>query len=427
MKPATPAITCHLLMTGNELMTGVTIDSNSAYIAEQLNSIGLAVHKMVTVGDSLQVLAREMQAAIAEADILVINGGLGPTVDDLTAEALALTCQQPLVKHPRAETHVRNWCAQRNMVPNEANLKQAILPASARIIPNPVGSAVGIEMTHGKCQIFCTPGVPAEMRAMMAESIIPNLRNTFPDSPQHFIKRLQVFGIGESGIQQKIRNELPPWPEEIELGFRAGMPSLELKLTVYHQHHLDLRDEWEQKVRQLLGSVIFGEESDTLASVVVKTLKQLKQTVTVAESCTGGLIASQITGIPGSSAIFGAGFVTYSNEAKHTLLGVRRESLARDGAVSESVVREMAASALERSGADLVVAVSGIAGPDGGTADKPVGTIWLAWGTQKEIKARKLFYPAERRFLQSLVAAYALDLIRREALGITDLPRYFRQ
>lgn len=413
-------------MTGNELMTGVTIDSNSAFIAEQLNSLGLKVHKIVTVGDNLPVLVDEIKEAVDLADILIINGGLGPTVDDLTAEALARACEQDLIHHPRAETHVRNWCAQRNIVPNDANLKQAILPATARIIPNSIGSAVGIEVNHRGCFVFCTPGVPNEMRAMMTDSIIPTIQKQFPDSRQHFIKRLQIFGIGESGIQQKIHSELANWPQEIELGFRAGMPTLELKLTVHDKLDIPLRDIWEQKVRNLLGSVVFGEGADTLASVVVNRLKEAGQTVTVAESCTGGLIASQLTAIPGASAVFEAGFVTYANTAKTAILGVRAESLEKYGAVSEQVVREMAIGALERTSADYVVAVSGIAGPDGGTAEKPVGTIWIAWGGRFDIKVRKLFYPAERRFLQALVSAYALDLIRREVLGITEMPRYFR-
>jgi len=419
---------CQLLMTGNELMTGVTVDSNSAFIAEQLHDIGISVHKKVTVGDSLPDLEHEIHAAFQHSHLLIINGGLGPTDDDLTALALAKVFQQPLLNHVEAEQHIRQWCASRGIAPNAANLKQALLPEYCTIIPNPVGSAVGIRLDfpQNRCLILCTPGVPSEMRLMMQQQIIPLLQKLYPDCQQQFIKRLQVFGMGESSIQQKIHNEMPDWPQEIELGFRAGMPSLEIKLTVHHKDLLELRRHWELRLRTLLGHHIFGEENDSLPSIVITSLMQKNQKLTLAESCTGGLIASMITSIPGSSNVFEAGFVTYSNDIKHQLLNVDTNDLQIQGAVSEIVVRQMAQGALEKSGANYVIAVSGIAGPEGGTPEKPVGSVWIAWGKKNKIKAHRFFYPAERKSFQLTVAAYALDLLRREILQITELPRYLK-
>jgi len=417
---------CQLLMTGNELMTGVTVDSNSAFIAEQLHDIGISVSKKVTVGDCLVDLEREISDACNNNQLLLINGGLGPTDDDLTARALARVCEQPLVNHADAEQHVRQWCTKRGITANNANLKQALLPRDAQIIPNSAGSAVGIRLKHKQCLILCTPGVPTEMRLMLQQEITPFLRKKFPDCRQQFIKRLQVFGMGESSIQQKVHNEIPDWPPEVELGFRAGMPTLEVKLTVREKNQIPLRDQYEHRLRALLGAQIFGEDNETLPSIVIDLLKKQQKKMVTAESCTGGLIASMITSIAGSSKVFEAGFITYSNEIKHRVLNVNTQTLLDQGAVSEAVVLQMAHGALEKTDADYVISVSGIAGPDGGTEEKPVGTVWLAWGEKEKMKTHKLFYPAERKYFQLIVAAYALDLIRRELLCITERPRYLK-
>ena len=421
---------CQLLMTGNELMSGVTIDSNSSWMAEQLLDIGIGVDKKVTVGDQLEDLQREIRDAIAHHDLLIINGGLGPTVDDLTAQALAEVCQQALRMHPAAEQHVQQWCQQRGVHANAANLKQALLPAEAEIIPNGSGSAVGIQLQHNRCLVLCTPGVPTEMKQMMEQSILPFLQKRLQARGagyrQPYIKRLQVFGMGESAIQQKIHNEYPDWPSAVALGFRAGFPTLEVKLTVYHADDLPLRQQVETRLRALLGTVIFGEGAQNLAGAVIELLRQRQQRITVAESCTGGLIASQLTAVAGASQVFDAGFVTYSDKMKQAMLGVDPLALQQHGAVSEIVVQQMLAGALQRSSADYGIAVSGIAGPDGGSAEKPVGTVWIAWGQSQHIKTRQLCYPAERKIFQAIVAAYGLDLIRRELEGITEAPRYFK-
>lgn len=416
---------CQLLMTGNELMTGVTVDTNAAWIAEKLFSIGIDVNKKVTIGDQLSDLEREIQQATEDSDLLIINGGLGPTVDDLTAQALASACHRTLVKNNLAEQHIYHWCSERGVIPNAANLKQAILPTDADIIPNAIGSAVGIRLNYKNCLVLCTPGVPREMRNMFEQEILPFLLLTFKGCAGSYIRRLQIFGMGESAIQQKIINEYSQWPSAIELGFRAGFPTLEVKLTVHSTEDLPIRDIWEKKLRTLLGSVIFGQEQDTLPKVLIDLLKEKNKRLVTAESCTGGLMASLITAIPGASQVFEAGFVTYSNVIKHRVLGVEQQALDEYGAVCETVVIQMAKGALEKSGADYVIAVSGIAGPDGGSTEKPVGTVWVAWGEKAQLKSQEIFYPSERKMFQLFIAACGLDLIRRELSGITERPRYF--
>jgi competence/damage-inducible protein CinA-like protein len=415
-----------LLLTGNEIMSGDTVDSNSAMIAQRLGEIGISVYRKVTVGDDVELLKAELTAMVADADLVIVNGGLGPTVDDLTAVILAAVAGVPLQEHPEAVTHLQQWCEQRNLQLNEANLKQAMLPAGATLVDNPIGSAVGFEMTLGTCRVFCTPGVPSELNRML-DSIVSDLAAQLQRRPQRSILRLQTFGLGESTAQQIINDAVHDWPQDVELGFRAGAPQMEIKLSINSDAAIDARQHCHDQLRQLFGDHIIGEGDVTLAQRVLELLRERGATLATAESCTGGLIASMLTRVPGSSESFHAGFVTYSNAIKQSVLGVREDTLAKHGAVSEEVVLEMAAGALQRASADYAIAVSGIAGPDGGAPEKPVGTVWLAWGDRQHIRTRGLCWPVERTLFQTMIAAAGLDMMRRILLGIEEEPRYFGQ
>jgi nicotinamide-nucleotide amidase len=415
-----------LLLTGNEIMSGDTIDSNSAMISRRLGELAITVHRRVTVGDDVQLLQRELASMAAESDVVIVNGGLGPTVDDLTAEILATVAGVGIEQHPEAVAHLEQWCAGRNLPLNDANMKQALLPAGAAIIDNPIGSAVGFELTVHDCRVICTPGVPGELAAML-DGILASLATQLARPVERSILRLQTFGLGESTAQQMISDALPDWPDEVALGFRAGAPQMEIKLTIDRSADAPARQRCRKQLEALFGDHIIGEGDTLLAQRVLELLREQGKTLTTAESCTGGLIASMLTRIPGSSDAFHAGFVTYANDIKHSVLGVEQRELAEQGAVSEPVVRQMATGALERAQADYAVAVSGIAGPDGGTEDKPVGTVWLAWGNRALIRTRCLHWPVERTLFQTMVAAGALDAIRRLLLGIEEEPRYFAQ
>ena len=415
-----------LLLTGNEIMSGDTVDSNSALIARRLGEVAIGVHRKVTVGDDVALLESELAAMADDADLLIVNGGLGPTVDDLTAEVLARVTGVAIEEHPQALAHLERWCAGRRLTLNAANRKQAMLPAGATLIDNPIGSAVGFEVRVGHCRVICTPGVPGELAAML-DGIVADLARRLDRPLERSILRLQTFGLGESTAQQIISDNIALWPEEVELGFRAGAPQMEIKLTINSAAAIPTRDRCRQQLEALFGDHIIGEGDITLAARVLELLRERGATLTTAESCTGGLIASMLTRVPGSSDGFHAGFVTYANGIKHTVLGVDEQVLEREGAVSEPVVRQMALGAMACAEADYAIAVSGIAGPDGGTPDKPVGTVWLAWGTRDELRSCCLRWPVERTLFQTMVAAAGLDMIRRALLGIASEPKYFGQ
>ncbi|MFT5592988.1 MAG: nicotinamide-nucleotide amidase [Oceanicoccus sp.] len=415
----------HLLLTGDEIMSGDIIDSNSAMIADHLVTLGLRPRKKVTVGDLLEDLINEMEQLSQQANVLIVNGGLGPTEDDKTAEALAQVINSPLCEHPTAIAQIEIWCKKLNYPMNDANKKQGILPKDVGILENTNGSAPGFYCEHNSCLMFFTPGVPSELNAMMTHSILPMLEKRFTNIEPHTTKRLQVFGIGESSLQLKLRKHIPDWPHDIDMGFRAAYPQVEVKLTAHSKQAEEKIDGLTQKIKQVLNGHVIGEGDIQLPENLVQLLTDKQQTITTVESCTGGLIASKITSVAGSSTVFGAGFVTYSNEMKTAMVDVSESTLEEYGAVSEEVVIEMAQGALNKSGSDWAVAVSGIAGPGGGTDDKPVGTVWVAWGNHSEIKTVKLFFPFSRARFQEYVASAGLDLIRRELLAIEEKPNYF--
>jgi nicotinamide-nucleotide amidase len=416
-----------LLLTGNELMSGHTVDSNSAMIAELLSNEGIVVQRKVTLGDDFSELLKELESISQSSDVLIVNGGLGPTIDDLTAQALSQLTGRPLTEHAQALKHLTQWCTNRKLAINESNLKQAILPEGVDIIPNPTGSAVGFSLEYKQCLILCTPGVPSELLLMMEQSIVGLIARRFPNSETHSTIRFQTFGMGESSLQELINSQYTNWPQEVELGFRAGMPLLEVKLTIRSDTHSDIQKECYRRMQQLIGHYIIGENSATLATSVIDLLNENNSKLTTAESCTGGLIAASITENAGASAVFEAGFVTYSNAIKESVINVDKRALEEQGAVSEVVARQMVQGAIDRSGSDYAIAVTGIAGPDGGSAEKPVGTVWVAWGTSEFVKTRRLLLPGKRRWFQQMVAAITLDLLRRELLSIEEEPRYLRR
>ena len=414
-----------LLLTGNELMSGDTVDSNSSRIAISLGERQIAISKKITVGDDQELLRESLRALCQDAGVVIINGGLGPTEDDLTAEVVADVLGERLTDHPKAIKHLEEWCEKRGLELNASNLKQAHLPESADIVDNPIGSAVGFAVEIGESLVITTPGVPVELTAMLPE--IGQRVAQRVGSGTTYIRRLQTFGIGESTIQELVNERNQDWPAGVVLGFRSGLPQLELKLQVDDEALLEKRDQAEQLLLELIGDHVIGEDSDQLAMALQRVLVEKRMTLTTAESCTGGLIASLITKEAGSSQVFGAGFVTYANTAKQQVLHVSEDTLNSHGAVSEGVVRAMLLGALTKANADIGIAVSGVAGPGGGSEDKPVGTVWLAWGTRDKNNAIRLQIPGSRERFQILVAAIGLDLMRRQLLELPPIPHYIKR
>ncbi len=420
-----PAPSIALLLTGNELMSGDTVDSNSAAIATALAADNVTIAEKVTVGDYPTRLLSSLDRLCNEHQVVIMNGGLGPTEDDLTAAIVAQLLGVALVENPDAKDHVINWCQQRGFKATGANLKQALLPDQCTLIHNPRGSALGFAVSHRGALILTTPGVPGELRAMLPE-VCQRLRDhlgTAIEGTKQYTRRLQTFGIGESAIQEIVRQHIPNWPEQVSLGFRSGVPQLELKLTVTDKQYLPLRDSCEQALVDNIGDHIIGDDNTTLAAALQSILRAQGKTVVTAESCTGGLIAAMITREPGASDVFHAGYVSYANRVKHQLLGVPMSELEQHGAVSRPVVEHMLQGALHRAEADIGVAVSGVAGPGGGSDDKPVGTVWIAWGSRDQCSAERFQIPGDRPLFQSLTAAAAIDLVRRQLLGLPPQPK----
>lgn len=416
-----------ILLTGNELMSGDTVDTNSTYFAQSLKDIGLDLYEKRVVGDYLSLLVSSIKELSSSSDILIVNGGLGPTDDDLTAQALADAIDEPIRQNTEAMSELQAWAKKRDFELTAANLKQADLPLSSEIIKNPYGSAVGFYAELSDCLVICTPGVPSEFKPMVEEQVLPLIQQRGNLDVQSTITRLRLFGVTESGLQDIVHAKFPDWPAEIELGFRVQMPLIEVKLTTHGNENLDLNKQWTDHFSKLFSDYIVGHDDDRLPQVLNNLLREKGKKLTVAESCTGGLIGSLITAEAGSSQVFEAGYITYSNDVKTSLLGVNSKILEQYGAVSQQCVEQMLAGALDLSGADVGVAVSGIAGPDGGSAEKPVGTVWVAWGSKQQVLARRFFIPLSREAVQRTSAAIAMDLLRRSLLGLPTDIDYFSE
>lgn len=413
-------------MTGSELMSGDIVDSNSVFIAKALADIGLAVNEKVTVGDDRQDLLSQIARLTSESALLIINGGLGPTIDDLTAEVLAIAANETLAYNQQAESHIRNWCTQRGFTANKANLKQALLPLSCAIFADAPGSAPAFYMTLNHCLVIATPGVPSELKDITRKHLLLLIQKTLAIEPTHPWQKYYLLGIGESLLQQLISDELADIESAMQIGFRASFPALELKIKPLSTSLANDPQftHWQHKLLQRLEPFIISTDTPNFAYRLVRELQAKGKTFSCAESCTGGLIASEITKIPGASAVFPGSIVCYSNQIKQELLQVPAETLNNHGAVSQQTVAAMFAGIIQVMKSDYAIAVTGIAGPDGGTDEKPVGTVWIAWGTAINNSSICLHVPLSRIMFQQLLTAICLDLTYRHLNGIYQTPDY---
>jgi len=408
-------------MTGSELMSGDTIDSNSAFLGHVFNVFGIEILEKVTVGDDKQLLLEQLNRLVDTYDVIFMNGGLGPTQDDLTAQVLAAAAKTPITRHPDAERHVLQWCQARGLDVNAANIKQADLPASAIIFNDAPGSAVAFYLQLGKALVIATPGVPSELKHITLQDILPFLEQRFNLVKNGSWQQYQLFGIGESSLQQLLNEHFPTLTEAYFVGFRANFPYVELKL----KPRLPETDPTQlQKLLRHLNAHILGPAHSSAASALVEQLHKHAKTLATAESCTGGLIASEITRIAGCSSVFPGSIVSYSNATKQQLLNVDETLLEQHGAVSEPVVKAMLVGLLHSIPANYGIAVSGIAGPDGGSKEKPVGTVWIAWGSLEQLHTVQLQINQPRLQFQRLVSAIALDLVRRQLTSQSLQPHY---
>lgn len=412
-------VRAEILSVGTELLLGQIVDTNAAYLSKSLSALGIDVFYRVTVGDNTARLADTLRRALDRADLVVTIGGLGPTQDDLTKETIAEVLGDRLVMDPRSEAQIRSFFERRGIPIIPSNLKQALQPESGSPIPNPMGTAPGTLVDRDGKMIMALPGPPGEFIPMVESFIIPYLSRKTADSPAVIESRtLRVCGIGESIAEDRIRDLLAhtnptiaPYAKSGEVHFRvtAKAPDREAALTMI----ADL----ERQARERLGDYVYGIDDQTLEFVVVRMLAERGLTIAAAESCTGGLISHRITNIAGSSEVFLAGAVTYSNQSKTDFLGVPAEMISKHGAVSPEVAAAMASGIADRTGADIVVAVTGIAGPGGGSDEKPVGLVYIVLRTPDGVQVTKNLFGGSREDVKLRTSQTALYLIRMWLLG----------
>jgi len=411
-----------ILSTGDEIMTGKVVDTNSNYLADKLVENGIDLVAVITTGDVPDRLVWAWRTAIAMSDVVISTGGIGPTVDDLTTETVARIAGVKLVRDEASVNHMKRLFATINRVMPENNLKQADFPDGAEIIPNPLGTAPGFRLpiTLGghTSQLIVLPGVPREMKPMMENWVIPWIQKNRGTDKVIAMRIFQTFGMSESALDQAVAGLIRS--DEARVGLRASFPQISLRLTVEGKPGEAERklEELAQRVRDKISEFVFAEGEITMEEVVGRLLIEKKIKLAVAESCTGGLIGHRLTNVPGSSNYLIGDLVTYSNEMKTDLLGVSETTLRSVGAVSEECVREMAAGARKRTGAEVAIATSGVAGPDGGTPDKPVGTVCLGLDSARGQISRRYQFRGTRDWIKLLTSQVALDWIRRYALDL---------
>ena len=403
-----------IVTIGTEMLLGDLVDTNTAWLSIRLATLGVGVYRHTTVGDNRVRIVGALGEAASRADLVITTGGLGPTSDDLTNECLAAVAGREMVEYPEARAHVDEMFRRFGRTPTANNYKQALFPEGTRLIPNPLGTAMGALLEADETLFATLPGVPSEMRSMFAETLEPLIRERSDGSI--ISKTLWFAGIGESALAEKVQEFLDATDPTVAP--LAGQGKVRLRITTRAATQEEAEEKIapvEKEILSRLGDYYFGEDEETLESAVGHLLAAQSSTLALAESCTGGLLAKRLTDMPGSSAYFKEGLITYSNESKERLLGVPQEMLAEHGAVSEPVARKMAEGARRLAGTDYGLSVTGIAGPDGGTEEKPVGLVFVGLSDAEETFAERLDLSAwahSRDAIRERSANRAFDLLR---------------
>lgn len=418
-------MTAHILTIGDEILIGQITDTNSAWMSRELTLRGIRVIGKNSVGDSPEAIVNGILYAAAEADVVIMTGGLGPTKDDITKSTLAEFFDSPMAFHQETYDSIEAYFKKTGRKMPESMVQQATLPQKATVMINTVGSAPGMWFEKDGTVFISLPGVPFEMEYLMTEEVIPRLLQKLPSRP--IVHRtLLTAGEGESNIARRLEAFENALPENIKLAYLPSLGQVKLRLSglwlgpVTAESAGLLEEEVEAQAKSLsaiLPDIIFGTESETLEKVIGDLLLAKGLQLATAESCTGGYLAHLITSIPGSSVYYPGSVVAYSYDMKAKLLGVKKETLETYGAVSSECVTEMALGALQTMQVDVAIAVSGIAGPGGGTPDKPVGTVWMAVADKNRTVVQKHLFARDRTKNIQLTGVYALNLARKFLLG----------
>jgi nicotinamide-nucleotide amidase len=415
-----------LINTGSELLLGRVLNTHQQWLCRKLSDAGYVVTRQVAVPDTGQEIQGAVRESLSRADLVITTGGLGPTSDDLTRELIAELLGKPLIEDPAVLAHIESFFKSRGRRMPQSTRVQARIPEGAIVLHNPNGTAPGLAIKaepnpfRSKGQpswLIMLPGPPRELRPMFLDHAFPIIRREL--AVQQFrCLTLRALGLGESLVEERVSGPLQTLVKAgLQLGYCARPGQVDVRLLARGERAEETVAAAEAIVRKQLGNYLFGADDEDLEVLIVRTLTDRKQTLALAESCTGGCIAHKITNVPGASAVLLAGWVTYSNESKSALLGVRPETLQKYGAVSEPVAREMVEGALRVSGASYAISVTGIAGPGGGSPEKPVGTVFIAMGGPFGIEVMKQFNPLDRESFKGLTAQQALDLLRRKIVS----------
>jgi nicotinamide-nucleotide amidase len=411
--------TAEIITIGDEILIGQTVDTNSAWIGASLNLLGLTLNRITSISDRKEEIISTLDEVLARADIVLMTGGLGPTSDDITREVLTEYFDAHLVLNNEVLQELTERLRKRNLPMNENNRRQALVPDKCTALINRAGTAPGMMFSKDEKIVISMPGVPSEMKYIMKEYVLPLLAERFKGRVIVH-KNIMTYGISEAVLAERLTSFERELPEEIRLAYLPALGVNKLRLTATGYDEKEIRNSIDRQVDKLysiIPDVIYGEDEVMLEEVVGRLLNDSHLTLSLAESCTGGKIASLITSVPGSSNWFRGSAVVYDNSIKTSLLGVKAETLRLCGAVSEETAGEMAAGVRKLMGTDYSIAVTGIAGPTGGTPDKPVGTVWMAVDSDRGLVSERHAF-ADDRIINILRSSYsALNLLRKQIIS----------
>ena len=402
-----------IITIGDEILIGQIVDTNSAWMATELNQIGVRVKQISSVSDDREHILKALAEAANRVDIVFITGGLGPTKDDITKKTLAEYFNVELVEDPDTLEHVKGIFARFNRPLLEVNRLQAYVPANCKVIFNQNGTAPGMWFYENKVTYISMPGVPFEMMYMMTEQVLPQIKEQFK-LPVIIHKTILTVGEGESFLAERIADIENDLPAHIKLAYLPKLGMVRLRLSAFGEHETDLQeqvDQFAKRIIERIGAVFVIDEDIALEKAILDKMEAQGFTLSVAESCTGGYLSHLFTQHPGSSTVFLGGGVTYAYELKESVLGVKHQTLLDFGAVSEQTVTEMVEGALKNFKSDFAIAITGIAGPDGGTETKPVGTVWIAVANKQKMLIKKYTFGNKRRQNIERSAVTALSML----------------
>lgn len=411
-----------ILVSGAEVLDGRVVDTNSNFIARELSDLGIKLHQVVTCGDDLGEMVAALEFLARDSRVILTSGGLGPTTDDLTREAVAEFLGVSLETNQVALNYLESWYASRNRTLDESNLKQALIPVGAKVIRNPSGTAPGfVAEHHDGTSLISLSGVPSELKGMFNESVKSLIQEFFPSTPKIEVRMIKIFGVPESLVGKIVQSS--DLPADLQVSYRAVFPEVHLALKGEDPEVLNASID---KVTRKIGSEFIYTSKPTLSfeENIHALLSSRGLTVSTAESCTGGIVATMLTNPPGSSKYYLGGISSYSNQAKCRFLDVTEDLLLKHGAVSAEVAAQMADGARSHFGSDYAISVTGVAGPDGGTDAKPVGTFFVGLSGASITFTQRFMYSSSRELVRRYAAYVALDFLRRKILGIAprELP-----